>query len=412
MKDFLGRFLGLQTPSKLKTKKYWVILIVLLAGISVPLIWDYMSLNGEPWRWGAGISAWPSTLFRLLALVTSVILFFVARNQVRSMADNLCDRFNLKIGEGDEMKHSIRSFLKYGWRYPDGTDRTLFRIYYMFNNLIFPKPKTRGKKLVRLSKLWNRWIQDIPAYTLIDVLIGAILLWVVLRLLCVEGNGTLAFRSTISYGIGSAVWALAWWATLTLVLTTFLITRSCYSFIKEMMKGEVRWPKDDSDENVVNRFGKRWNVDGQDVSNLIDVYFVEAWTSKISNLVLYPIASIVFLFVAETAYFDNYGYNPYRYVVLLFMGLLVFAPAFQLRSAARSLRKQKVQRARVRLEFGHCKKADPKYLQRIEKAIQETENLKEGAFEPFLEHPFMQAILFLLGGISLPAFLGMLSRPF
>ena len=48
---------------------------------------------------------------------------------------------------------------------------------------------------------------------------------------------------------------------------------------------------------------------------------------------------------------------------------------------------------------------------RIEKAILETEKLKEGAFEPFLEHPFMQAILFLLaGGVSLPALINLFVR--
>lgn len=430
----LGKFLDFvrwffRLPKK-KTKsdpiRFWLIVaghfvlrlvilaILTIAGIGIFLfVRDIWSVEGEPWLWGSGVSAWPSTLLRLSALITSSILFLVAMNRAQSMAYDLSDRFRLKIGSDDEKKPSIFSFIEYCRQHPDGIiGSARFRLGCMFNKLFFPdKTKTQGKKNIRLSKLWNRWIQDIPAYIVLDSVIGLILFGAVLFLLAMEGNGTLAFRSGISYWVGTIIWGLAWWATITLVLTTFLITRSCYSFIKEMMQGTVQWVQDDPD-GVASNFGKRWKVDGRDISNLIDVYFIEAWTSKISNLVLYPIASIVFLFVAESAYFDNYGYNPYRYVVLLLVGLLIFAPAFQLRSAARRLRKQKIERAKVHLNYHHENRWDTDYRKKIEDAIKETENLKEGAFEPFLEHPFMQAILFLLGGISLPAFLGMLSRPF
>lgn len=380
------------------------------------VVTDIFSEKGEPWYWGAGISAWPSMLFRLAALISSLIVFSRAIKRVRMMADNLCDRFQLSIGVDKKEKKSLSSFLQYCNTNQDGSDQNTYsRVYKTFKDLFSPdedKKKQTGKIDITISELWDQQIRNIPVDAVFDALIGTLLWLIILALLTMEGNGTLAFRSVASYWTGSIVWALAWMATVTLVLTTFLITRSCHHFIKKMTQGTILWTQEGPDGKVTDQFGRRWNVDGRDISNLVDVYFIETWTSKISNLVLYPIASIVFLFVAESAYFDYYGYNPYRYVILLFVGLLVFAPAFQLRSAARRLRKQKIDRAKAHLASGRCTQSDVKYRRRIESAIEETENLKGGAFEPFLEHPFMQAILFLLGGISLPAFLGMIGRPF
>ena len=165
-------------------------------------------------------------------------------------------------------------------------------------------------------------------------------------------------------------------------------------------------------DSVLSLLNRRWKMkyEWEIISPLIDISFVETWTKNISNLVLYPVVSIVILYIAESAYFENYGENVYRYVVLIFMGLLIFTPAFQLRRAAGRLKAIKIKEARAKLKYSSI--SNEKSRQKIEFAIKETEELKGGAFEPFLEHPFMQAILVLLGGISVPSFLNMLSSPF
>jgi hypothetical protein len=162
-------------------------------------------------------------------------------------------------------------------------------------------------------------------------------------------------------------------------------------------------------QNMGKKFFKGWSLNEWEyVEPLIDVSFIEMWTDRISNLVLYPAIPVVLLFAAGSPYFDNYGYNPYHYVVLVFLGLLILAPAFWLRSEARKLQKKKIKKAREKLEYSFNGAETSR--KKIEFAIKETENLKEGAFEPFWEHPFMPTILVLIGGINAPTFLSMISR--
>lgn len=407
----LTKVLG--SPKKSPKRKHQWTLFTIIHGLIIVavvlgfVLYDYLSPTGEIWGWGTGISAWPSTVLRLLALIVSIILFCVVDHKLTQVLKELSSRFKLK-----ELNTDLPfSFLKIVAALP--------ALCAIFKKTTDDKGN-QGKVPLKIDTLWDNLRKEIVPRCVLDITIWAITSFGILYLLACNGNGHFPYRSSISYWMGAIIWGSAWTVTIMLVLLTFFITRTCSRFIKEMMKGSVTWPEThiilpnqpEEAKSVLQGFSDRWGIkDSQSFTNLVDVYFVATWAGKISGLVLYPIASLILLFIAESSYFDYYGYNPYRYVVLGFMGLLIFAPAVQLRSAASKLRFQKVQRQRAYLEF-HQKTNNEAVRRRIENAINETESLKEGAFEPFWEHPFMQAILFLLGGISLPAFFTLLSRPF
>ncbi len=407
----------------------WVLaslLILALIGLA-GYIWIACHDINEPWHWGSGISVWPSTTLRLIAGAVSLMLVVLAFVKAKKMFAVLCKHFKLNPFNAGILFSPKSLFVGVG------------KVFKMIRDLACPRKKqekdqedTSDAPPKKIGELWKELEEELPARFILDTIIWVGVWITVLCLLFCEGNGHLPFRSETSYNIGWIVWAVSWGATILLVFTTFFMTRSCCRFIDKMMKVTVEWSsqeekekkkeKMEKEETVLTGFAKRWglekkhdempaeNYEGKHIENLVDVYFVEAWTGKISNLVLYPIASLILLFCAESAYFENYGSNPYRYLVMGFMGLMIFAPAFQLRGKARKLRAQKIRKTREYLEF-HC--ADGEAVRKkIECAIKETENLKDGAFEPFLEHPFMQAILFLLGGITLPAFLSLTNRPF
>jgi hypothetical protein len=383
-------------PAKYKKLFIGVLLIAAICFICVYagiVHSDHCSSLGEHWYLGAGISAWPSTTLRLIVCIASVSLICYAISRAKKMREKLCEDYQLKkFGlwgpneSGDIFEH-LKELPK--------------RLRKFFGDL-FNQNKTdqEQKDQKSIHVLWETHCEEVLPRVLIDTVIWVAASTAVLFLLVCDGNGHLPYRGEASYVLGSSIWAIAWITTLLLTLTTFFITRSCYRFIKKMEKTGIVWGEI---KNLPDLF-IHWNTsERRYVAPLIDVTFVETWTQKISNLVLYPVVSIVLLFVAESAYFDNYGYNPYRYIVLFLMGLLIFAPAFQLRSAAIRLKRKKIREARQKLEY-NFRGREPN-RKKIKFAIQETENLKEGAFQPFLEHPFMQAILVLLGGVSLPTFL-------
>jgi hypothetical protein len=90
---------------------------------------------------------------------------------------------------------------------------------------------------------------------------------------------------------------------------------------------------------------------------------------------------------------------------------LVFLP-YQLRRESTKIKQRLLERQRAKLNYHRHLNQDDDQRKRIENAIIDTENLKDGAFQLLLEHPLIQAILFLLGGISLPALLGLTGQTF
>jgi len=377
-------------------------LVMLLVGVVIGCIiwWDACSPDGEPWVWGGGISTWPSTVIRLIVCLVSVTLVWYAYNRGQKAVRELDRQFGVH-------EFKVKIFSKEGILLMEAQFIT------MFIKLFFTQHNDDMKSI---ADLWKEHDDERPGCFLFDVFIFVLASAAIyFPLFQWMDNWHFPYRGSWCYGWGVVIWVLAWITTLVLTLMTFFITHGCCRFIKAMDRS-IKWdrldsPKPSDSAVTLRKFAKRWGKgEWQHIAPLVDVVFVETWTKNISNIVLYPVVSIALLFVAESAYFDNYGYNPYRYVVLGFMALLIFAPAFQLRRDARKLQAKKIKEAREKLEYHPVD--DEVTRKKIEFAIKETENLREGAFEPFWEHPFIQAILVLLGGISVPSFLSMMNRPF
>ena len=283
----------------------------LISMLAVLFIYDTYRIEGEYFYWGSGISVWPTIMIWLIAAIWSSLLFFKALGRSRSVRKKLQENFYLRILKSERRDISFSS------------------MYKAISDMLFNKKESNkaGENTeITIDSLWRDVKQDIPKRVAGDVIIFGFMLITILYLLFCQGNGHLPFRGGISYLVGMIIRGAAWTCTLSLVFTTFFITRTCCRFIKRMTEASVVWSLDKHD---LPGAIKKWNIDKNDVSDLIDVHFIGAWTSRISNLVLYPTGSLILLAAAELAYFDNYGSNNYRYIVWALMILLVFVPAFR-----------------------------------------------------------------------------------
>ena len=375
-------------------RRYSAYLLPVVLVVLCLVVWDIYSLDGEPWIWisGAGISTWPATMLQLLAFVVSAALILhVWKEAKKKIMEKLCNKH-------DGLEKFSSSF------------RELKDAAVNFNSWASARLSSDNKEDEQtetqktFTGLWDELRGDIHTHILLFFTILIVVISVVLFLLSWEGNGRLPYRNGVSYWLGTLIWFCAWVATITLTLATFFITRSCCWFIKKMEQPITITTKvkNDSKNSKVHKSvpkRRKENTENEEKCNepLRVVSFVKEWTEKIVKFVFYPVIPLVLLVVAESSYFDNFGYNPYRYVVLVLMGLLIFAPAYQLRDAARKLQKKKIEDAKKILNNNDF----PENVRsKIRFTIEETENFTDGAFKPILEHPFTQAILILLGGIT------------
>ncbi|MDR2762064.1 MAG: hypothetical protein LBB88_05635 [Planctomycetaceae bacterium] len=272
-----------------------------------------------------------------------------------------------------------------------------------------------------ISEMWSNWKSERIFRAIIDIVALVIIFWAIRWLLTDDGiNFHASYRDTISFYLGSIAQFFSYFVFLMLVWGTALFTRCCTNFIKKVEHNldndesgikELKW----SHDSCITKFEEKWKVDITDVADLVGIHFVAKFTTKACNLVLYPIVPLILLCVAQSSVFENHYFNNYYYFIFIVVLFMIFAPAYQLRHESAKIKYRLLERQRAKLSYSNDKNISSENAdnvekrKRIEMAIIDTENIKDGAFQSLLEHPFIQAILFLLGGISLPALLSLTS---
>ncbi|MDR2115620.1 MAG: hypothetical protein LBP87_04485, partial [Planctomycetaceae bacterium] len=419
----------------------------------------------EPYFWFSGLSGWSSIILWSVTIILSLILLCVAisnhyKTINKDVQDFLPPKNKTQIEQdkkpffstfGEWLKENWLWFIKEDDEGNDGVKDTksesndsqpVSNGSQPESNGSQPESKDPQPELVPISveAIWDDLQDKMIFRVIIDLIAFIMIFYATYWWLLLEGgriNLHAPYRDAISYNLGTTTQFWAYFSLLMLVFGTTLLTRFCTNFIKRISdnlgevkseekktdedKSKEKKPDDDkyrvkelewSDCACCKKFEKRWNVDINEVADLVGIHFVAKFTNKASAMVLYPILPLILFCMAYSPILENHYINNYYYFILFVFAVMIFAPAYQLRREATKIKKRLLERQRGYLNYKSNLNQDDDQRKRIEQAIIDTENLQDGAFQSLLEHQFIQAILFLLGGISLPAFLGLTGQTF
>lgn len=160
----------------------------------------------------------------------------------------------------------------------------------------------------------------------------------------------------------------------------------------------ANWP-----ERTLQGFTARIGVPAEHLNDWIDLQFVCRRTRCVGALIYYPFIVLSLMMLARSSFFDDWYTAPSIAVLATLNFAIVLSCAFALRRSVEASRRQAL--GRLRDEVLRAKGTGNSVLVTQLEALRErVEQLREGAFAPYLQQPVLKAVLlpFLtFGGSSL-----------
>ena len=339
-----------------------------VVGLMLALAQCLSGVGGEPVVMFDGISVWPSEALRLLAGLLGVVFLVKSMIEIKANDERVADRFHLRpppsaspANAPEDPQRVAHLWARYA---SDGSWRNRFRrvlppaaLFYAFGlSLIFllgmPRVPVRGNL--------GRWA---------DVLI------------------TRVFTVPVTIFL------------LFFVIDAMVLNRR---FIVRLMKA-TRWPS-----KLVREYGGTGGADREIETCIVKrvaIDLIAARTAVIGRLIYYPFILLALMMLSRLSYFDDWDL-PVGLLIVFGLNALgaVFAARTLRRSAEDARQKALVDLARVRFHAS-VGGGEAKYQRRLaaaQRAIEEIEAMRTGAFGPFSDNPLVGALL-LPGGAGLVA---------
>ena len=353
--------------------------------VALTLVWiirAYAPPNEEPWLWADGISIWPAEVLRILAFILSVLFLISIRKDL------------YKSNEGLEKKYKI-SLDKKLQCVP------LYTGLKSIHNWVAPE-LDNGK--INAKKLWNEYREKNVFHARVmrsslNLSIFVAFSYTAIMLsggLPVPARGDLAFYSDklIVFFSGISV----------LLLTMIVVdaSRLGHRFIQHLSgNGEP------SNWSIAASYSGDWGLDEDYIAYWIDVRFVADFTEIIGKFIWYPIISLLLMVAARSSVFDNSTLSSGLVISISILLLYLFSCAFWLQNGASGMREKALRELGKKLRLLRWKNIPDekkaqveKEIAQVESMIEEIENIKRGAFTPFMQQPPVRAVLAILGGGS------------
>jgi hypothetical protein len=125
------------------------------------------------------------------------------------------------------------------------------------------------------------------------------------------------------------------------------------------------------------------------------VSLVAERTRAVDKLIYYPMLCIMLMLFSKITYFDNQDFPLSKGITFGAAISLLFLSGFMLRHEANQLKLS------VRKSLKNLKQNNDCTKEKIDKTIERIDAIDEGAFQPMLEQPVMQALLIVLASIGL-----------
>ncbi len=330
--------------------------------------------GGEPLSFTDGISVWPTASLRLFAFVLGVIFFAHSWWRLWESDVALIRRFRL-------LRPTTPAPLRF---------RSLIGIHDWL-----PPPSGHAEA----RQLWRqyRWLGQWPerAQRVVPQVMLYVLLGIVLMLLSdfpvtpCRGKACFALNHII---LGCSVVAMT-------LLMFYVVdaTRLCRRLITIMIGTTIEWPR-----RLLAQEAAKWEVDQAYVREWLGIQFIARRTAVISAMIYYPFVMVFLMAVARHSYFDRWDFPAGLVVIFALNAVYAFGNGVLLRRSAEEAKREAVRQLKRRLKDLSDEPAIKQVQRRhIERMVERIEQIQEGAFLPFTQHPLFGAIALPTGGTGL-----------
>lgn len=384
-----------------------LILIVLKAGEII------FSFNIEPFLWFEGVSIWPSELLRLAALVACWVLFFDVRKRIAMNDEDMATAFGLKAKEKNEQPSSHvvvpspedagspKEYCSSALKWQSKKEKVW---------LCDATPGSMGDKVVIVSQLWKEYQRLGEFKRRFCRSFKGIFVFVLFAgfSIALSGGLTVPARGDVAFLIDKLLIVTAILSMLLLTMLVVDASRLCVAFIFHLDEAQSDWvtgSKNPSCEMIQQ--ADMWRLNASYIACWLDVQFVARRTKALQKLIWYPILPIFLLVIARSPIFDDWSHPPGLIVTMAILIAYLISCAFWLERGAKKMRRKAIGHLGEELRTLHHLPGDNLIkIGQLEKMIKEVEELKEGAFLPFFQQPWVEAVLTLASGAGGLAWLG------
>jgi hypothetical protein len=173
----------------------------------------------------------------------------------------------------------------------------------------------------------------------------------------------------------------------TLFLTFLVADAMLYSraFIVRLTQVSTVWP-----DSTADKFDQRFGLRGEAIADWIDMQYLARSTRCITGLIYFPFLSFAVMILARGQLFDNF---PTLWIIPIAQAsslVAIVGSVLAYRSAAEAARKAAREHLTARII---ATQGDAKTAGQLERMLNETESLTEGAFAPWTSQPIVRAVL-------------------
>ncbi|MDX8405669.1 MAG: hypothetical protein R8K50_05895, partial [Mariprofundus sp.] len=202
------------------------------------------------------------------------------------------------------------------------------------------------------------------------------------------------FRGLESYYFDKVIILLCILAYTFLIFSVIDATMLCRRFIHRLIYSDPIWPfmqeGDEKQRSPALICRREWSA----------IKLIGKRTESISRLVYYPIFVALLLIASRSTYFDNWNLPVGLALVISASVLLVIGCAILLRRSARFARESALGKIRRQKEdlIQQDFQLDGGAVKHVEFYENQVANIRDGAFLPIPEQPWVKAITLLFGG--------------
>ena len=396
---------------------------VLLAVSRVSLgswITDYG--RGEPVRFFEGISAWPTLILRTSNFVLCVFFLFWVRSIQKRNLHHIWESIHIgrEVAELTRSVKKIESRLTFSallrrafvWRtkidslhklsgssglMTSSPFRTRVRSAFSARKpSIVPAPPARTTHL--LDNVWEQFIaQGQTSSRIYRAIAGVVLLLMVGVSISVIAGGN---RDPLVRGeqLGPFHSAATLLAVLSMQFLILFIADACFfcaAFIRRLEQIRHPWPAP-AIEFMAAKYGAPLEYSG----SLVEIEFIAKRTVCLMQQVYLPLLAIGIMVFARNRIFDHWTLDPAILIMQSVSLAIALSSFWVLRSTAERARSKallQIQVARIGLAGEEAMKFKSEQLERMSGLIAD---MREGAFAPIWQQPFVRALLLPLGGFG------------
>jgi hypothetical protein len=356
--------------------------------------------ENEPFTWTEGISAWPSAIIRLIALVMSLAFLWYSWWKLQKNEHTLTQCFMFEEKNEPAGNPTGNKTLEESNRGPSGTWRifssALSSRLHRCIGLHAWRPQTAEQ--ISAGHLWHEYVtlgrwKNFLSRVLPQLAVAWLAALLLMKLL---GFPQTPCRGAACVEINNAVVILAVISLMVLIFYVVDTTRLCQRWVICIGMKKIRWPAGTLDKLSAER-----NMSKQTLEEWLSIELIAERTTVIGNFIYFPFIVMSLLGMARHRYFDNWDFPTTLIIIFTLSAALVIISSMALRHSAEIAKREAIKRLESRLiDSSRVPKAPEgeQNRQELEAAIQAIKNNHRGAFLPFTQHPVFGAAVALPSG--------------